>query len=58
MKCPNDQTEMEKGFFSSAHWISGKKPILSKVLALGRKTIYVTAWHCSKCGKIELYTEK
>lgn len=57
MKCPNDQTEMEEGFIDTGYWLSGKKPSLSKVFAIGRKTIYAIAWRCSKCGKIELYTE-
>ena len=58
MKCPNDQTEMEKGFFDSAHWFSGEKPTMMKIFNIARKARYVVAWKCSKCQKIELYAEE
>lgn len=57
MKCPNDQTEMEKGLFDSAHWVSGEMSVLGGVAGLGRKTKFATTWRCPKCGKLEFYTE-
>lgn len=61
MKCPNDQAEMDKGFFDTSHWISGEKPKMFSVKApmgSGRKTSFTSAYKCPKCGKIELYANK
>ncbi len=57
MKCPNDEAEMEEGYFVEAHWVSGVKPRLGGIMALGRTTKFVTAYRCEKCGKLEFYTQ-
>lgn len=56
MRCPNDQTEMEKGklFAHGNKWSTNE--LLTVNLVLGGETVY--AWRCPKCGKIELYTEE
>ncbi len=61
MKCPIDQTEMEKGTLW-AHGSSWKPGALSKIMFWGmgwfRKNYsIVIAFKCPKCGKIELTTE-
>ena len=56
MKCPIDQTEMEKGNLTGhgTKWIKGHH-------SFGwfpfQKTENVTAYKCPKCGKVELTTE-
>lgn len=58
MKCPIDQTEMEKGLFVSHLWASGDEPVggLNKFFLpfMGRKKVAAIAYRCNKCGKIEL----
>ncbi|MBI2595209.1 hypothetical protein HYW46_00550 [Candidatus Daviesbacteria bacterium] len=54
MKCPNDQSEMEKGKLvdrliqevANMSWM-GEGDERTKIIAL----------KCPKCGKVELYTE-
>lgn len=57
MKCPNDQTDMEKGYIAQSRWYeynSNKLFVKMGLLAGGK---IVIAWKCPKCGKIEIYTE-
>ena len=59
MKCPIDQTEMEKGalFAQGQFWLN-KLNVITKVWpGLGINGLRVNAWKCPKCGKIELYVE-
>ena len=58
MKCPNDQTEMEKGslIMNGTKWVSYNNGLLSKLFLSGIAPMpRVFAWKCTKCGKIELY---
>ena len=55
MKCPIDESEMVLGFIDGGCWLSGDKPALAGLLGLGRKVVWVSAWKCPKCGKVELY---
>ncbi len=61
MKCPIDQTEMEKGRLAAygVAWTKGdtiKIPFLSNIMR--SKVTYVIAWKCPKCGKVELKIEE
>ena len=63
MKCPIDQTEMEKGILVSGfQWVKIDQPGLwkSKFFGLqyiGKQKEYVYSYRCPKCGKVELTTE-
>ena len=54
MKCPNDQSEMEKGELISEGgvWWANEGTIL------GFSGEGLTAYKCLECGKIELTTKK
>lgn len=56
MKCPNDGTDMTKGFLlqSGQKWHEGDivNNFFSSFLAW--KSNAVEAWKCSKCNRIEL----
>ena len=57
MKCPNDKTEMEKGFMNNQVWKKGV-PLGTKipeVMSFGGS--YVFYYRCPKCGRVELTTE-
>ncbi len=57
MKCPNDQTEMEKGILAGGtKWLKGAGTF-ERVMSFGLGK-FVTAWCCPKCGQIELYKDK
>lgn len=59
MKCPNCKTEMEKGMCNGAYW-RGEGLSTKMQEMFGEKTlgnVRITAYHCPKCGKIELATE-
>jgi hypothetical protein len=61
MKCPNDQTEMEKGclVLHGNGWRRYDTGIFSRIFLRGFTFgERVFAWKCPKCGKIELYTEE
>ncbi len=60
MKCPIDQTEMEKGFLSEGFWVSGDKPSLASFtrIGTGKQNIWIVAWKCPLCGKVELQAEE
>lgn len=55
MKCPNCKTGMEKGILTNngTRWAKGNQLNLPKFLD-AVTGLYVLAWHCPKCGKIEL----
>ena len=59
MQCPNDKTEMEKGFIGQMGQIwKGGTPSgtgIAEAISLGGK--YIFAYRCPKCGKVELTTE-
>ncbi len=58
MKCPNDQTEMEEGILTGAGlvgWVSKNSKILGMID--GFKAKGFNTWRCSKCGKLEFYTQ-
>lgn len=50
---------MEKGFIDNSHWVRGGKDFMLSIRSLGyvieKKAEFVTAWKCSKCGKVELF---
>lgn len=63
MKCPIDKTEMEKGYIQSgsisplyqkAAWRMDPEKFLTLKCP---KIINMLAYHCQKCGKVELTTE-
>jgi hypothetical protein len=60
MKCPNDQTEMDKGsLIGGKMWLKIDEnnfwqKIDRKVVDMSRR---VFAWRCPSCGKVELSTE-
>ncbi len=58
MKCPNDQSEMERGFLSShgSRWVEKINPIMVGLVQIGLGDL-VNAMKCPECGKVELYTE-
>lgn len=59
MKCPNDQTEMEKGSLNThgSRWIkAGMRSGFLNMVSAGGGDI-VIAYKCPKCGKIELYSD-
>ncbi len=59
MKCPIDQTEMEKGYLTEGVWIQGEQSVLTKPLPWAKSYAkQVTAWKCPKCGKVELKIEE
>ncbi len=57
MKCPNDQTEMEKGTLFENGQIWNNKGPLKMPFGIG-KAIWVTAYKCPKCGKVELKVDE
>lgn len=59
MKCPHDQTEMERGslVINGGSWVSEKNWLTNLLFVRGwRLGRAVFAWRCPKCGKIELYS--
>jgi len=58
MNCPKDNTSMEKGFDNAGFWVNGDQPTMSHLQFVpGRKSKFMTAWRCPKCGKVELVTD-
>ena len=55
MKCPIDQTEMEKGILQASGELWSKSENKASNM-LSNNGIKVYAWHCPKCGKVELST--
>ncbi len=52
MKCPDDQSEMKKGITNGLAWTD--KLVFLRLPWIGKK---LWAYHCPKCGKVELTTE-
>jgi len=62
MKCPQDDSEMIKGMIHDGLWYQGGWPRLSKAITKvitlkSRINVYIVAWRCPHCGKIELSSE-
>lgn len=58
MKCPNDKTEMEKGYLLDDSRIWATDDVIQKAFrALHHFNTKVFAMRCPNCGKIELYSE-
>jgi hypothetical protein len=59
MKCSKCNSGMEEGFFNAGVWFKGKRSKsidgLNKILMQYHE--YVIAFRCTKCRKIELYSE-
>ena len=58
MKCPIDQTEMEKGVADRGMWIKGEASKFYSFMAGTNNStrIIMIAYRCTKCGKIEFTT--
>ncbi len=54
MKCPIDQTEMEKGDLAN---FKARSKWLAKVGLFFSNGPWIVAYRCPKCGKVELTTE-
>lgn len=59
MKCPIDQTEMEKGITSGSIWRKwDRRGFGIKLMKVMNDGELVTAYKCPKCGKVELKVEE
>lgn len=60
MKCPNDETQMEKGYLTAngRAWIKFTDSLRDKISELiSTHQLFVWAWRCPNCKKIELTSE-